>query len=235
LRINDTYQKAYQVYQAQVSLEEKNKKGDYTIVLSYSQEMQNIAKTAFKANDEIKIFEEAYKDTTSEKISELAQDYADLEQAYNKIKLAFQEERFEDSLTLIDEGYAKLSEVQSKQTTARLLYSATTRTLKNFIQTNWKIILTFLVVIILILIVFQTAIRQYLIKKKINNLYIRKDTLNSLVKKLQNDYFKTKKISETEYHVKTDKFKEMIRDIDRQIPLLKEDLAKVSKADKKRK
>jgi exonuclease VII small subunit len=43
LRINDTYQKAYQVYQAQVSLEEKNKKGDYTIVLSYSQEMQKIA------------------------------------------------------------------------------------------------------------------------------------------------------------------------------------------------
>ena len=49
------------------------------------------------------------------------------------------------------------------------------------------------------------------------------------MKKLQSGYFKTKNISETEYYSKTDRFKEMVRDIDRQIPLLKEQLISVEK------
>ena len=44
--------------------------------------------------------------------------------------------------------------------------------------------------------------------------------------KIQKDYFQEGKIPEGEYNIKTKKYAELIRDIDRQIPLLQEELAK---------
>ena len=67
------------------------------------------------------------------------------------------------------------------------------------------------------------------IKKEINALNVRKRTLNDLIKKLQKSYFGSKTMSETEYRVKLEKFKNMIRDVDRQIPLLNEELVKLKK------
>lgn len=58
---------------------------------------------------------------------------------------------------------------------------------------------------------------------------IQKGILSELIKKLQTNYFKDKKISETEYKVKLEAFKEMIRDLDRKIPLLREKLIKIGR------
>jgi len=49
---------------------------------------------------------------------------------------------------------------------------------------------------------------------------------------MQEGYFKTKKLSESEYNIKLKKFKELIRDIDRQIMVLKEDMFKFEKKKK---
>ena len=66
-------------------------------------------------------------------------------------------------------------------------------------------------------------------KTKLNNLYIQKKSVNELIKKVQYEYFKTKKMSEMEYSVKLKTFNDMLRDIDRQIPEINEQLAKVNK------
>ena len=50
----------------------------------------------------------------------------------------FDEERFEETITLVDEGYKRLSEIEASQTTVRLFYSTTTKTLKTFFIENWK-------------------------------------------------------------------------------------------------
>ena len=57
----------------------------------------------------------------------------------------------------------------------------------------------------------------------------QKKALNTLIQNMQKSYFKTKKLSETEYTIKLKKFKELIRDIDRQIIVLKEEMFKVKK------
>jgi len=64
---------------------------------------------------------------------------------------------------------------------------------------------------------------------KFNHLMTQKKALNTLIQNMQKSYFKTKKLSETEYTIKLKKFKELIRDIDRQIMVLKEEMFKVKK------
>jgi hypothetical protein len=64
---------------------------------------------------------------------------------------------------------------------------------------------------------------------KLNNIILRKKTINNLIKEMQTKYFKTKKISENEYNLKLKKFEEMLRDIERETMVLKEEIFKAKK------
>ena len=136
---------------------------------------------------------------------------------------------------LINQGYQKISEIQASQTAINLFYATTSQNLKSFFQKNWlKISITGGIIILLIL-VFWTTIKRTRLKARLNNLDAQKEALDSLIKNLQSRYFKTKDISETEYAVKMERFKEMIRDIDRQIPMLREEMLKLNKSKQKKK
>ncbi len=224
VRVNESYQDAFQLYSAQKALENTGKRAKYDLVIEYAVHVNDIKKSAFKADDELRIFLEAY-DSSAEKIN-----LSEMDEDYNAIIVSFKEERFEDTLELIDIGYERLSEVQSSQTAVRLFYSTTSRTLKNFFINNWLKLVIGIVVVITFLIIFKKALSKFLLVRKEKYLSLQKNVLNSLIKELQKNYFKTKKTSEVEYRVKLKKFKEMILDINRQIPLLKEEMVKLTKA-----
>jgi hypothetical protein len=46
--------------------------------------------------------------------------------------------------------------------------------------------------------------------------------------KSQQDYFQTGKIADSDYKIRAANYAELVRDIDRQVPLIKEELAKLS-------
>jgi hypothetical protein len=232
-RANESLENALELYNGQLALEEKNNKSaNYELAISYASAVSQIKDVAIKANDELKVFRETY--NAAQKDANLSS----FESDYNAIEMSFREERFEDTLTLIDQGYNKLSELQASQTTIKLFYETTSKTLKQFFVSNWDKLISanfyesvyfYCLVIIVLLIIFWTTLKRLRLRSKIKHLLLQKATLNDLLKKLQLDYFKLKKISDMEYKVKTERFKEMIRDIDRQIPLLKESLAKIDK------
>ena len=85
-------------------------------------------------------------------------------------------------------------------------------------------------IVLVLLLVFWKAISKYLVLRKIKYLETKKNVLNNLIQKVQVNYFKDKNASENEYRIKIKTFDEMIRDINRQIPLLKEEIAKISKS-----
>jgi len=68
-----------------------------------------------------------------------------------------------------------------------------------------------------------------ILRKQLKNLKIRKESLRDLIGNTQKDYFQFGKMSEREYEIRTRNFAEMIRDIDRQIPLVEEKLVKYGK------
>ncbi|MEK6850695.1 MAG: hypothetical protein AABX85_03920 [Nanoarchaeota archaeon] len=227
LRVNETFQEAQQIYEAQLSLEKDGRLADYKIVLRATKSISQVKDSALKARDELKIFREAYVDAGK------TYDLSSMQADYNEIEKSFSEERFEDTLSLIDGGYAKISEIQSSQTAFNLYYEATSKTLKKFFEDNWPKMLIIAVLIVIALILSWTMIKKLRIRSKLKNLNLQKATLYGLIKKLQYNYFETKKISEGEFSVKLEHFKEMLRDIDRQIPLLREDLFKIDKNEMK--
>ena len=228
-RANESLQEALQLYAAQLALEDTGSSGNYKVVLNDAQKVSNIKEAAIKASDELRIFNVAYIEASKET------NLSEMHQQYDEIQKSFNEERFEDTSDLINKGYKSISDIQASQTSLKLFYDTTSNTLKKFFTDNWIKILIIALAAIIALVIFWTTIKKLGVNSKIRHLMLEKDTLNSLIKKMQGDYFKSRTISETEYRVKTERFKEMIRDIDRQIPLLKEELVKLEKNNTKKK
>lgn len=225
-RVNESLQETKQIYLGQLALEMSYKKYDYSLVFERTSNINSIAETAFRAFDEFRVFNETYFEASKEI------DLSSMQADYQKILTSFNDERFEETLTLIDAGYTKLSETQSKQTSVNLFYSTTSRTIKNFFINNWvKILIIFFIVLILFMI-FRKALEKYIVHIKLNELTRRKQVLNDLIKKLQKDYFEKNTISQEEYTIKLNKFTEMLRDIAREVPLLREEVMKLTEGGK---
>jgi ABC-type transport system involved in multi-copper enzyme maturation permease subunit len=220
-RVNEIYSDALQLYEAQVALEESGKIADYEIVIKYCEDIGKIKKDALNANDQLNVFVESYKETSKDA------NLSEMEGDYNEIVKSFNEERFEDTLKLIDGAYYKMSEIESSQTGLRLFYEATTASVKKWFIENWKNLVIGFVLLLIIYLITYKSLKRFRLKREIKSLVLKKAALNNLIKKLQKQYFSDNKISETEYNVKIERFKEMIRDVDRQIPLLNEKLAKL--------
>ncbi len=223
LRPNESLQKALQLYEAQLALEKSGRSAKYDLVIKYALEVVDIKEKAFKAYDELIVFEEFFNSTAKE---------IDLSAAYSKnqeILKSFKEERYEDTLKLIDEGYKLVSEIEASHTMVNLFYEAVSGRIKRFLINNWKNILVVLAVFTVVGIIFRKPINKIRIKLKLNDLMSQKKSIDRLIRNLQHKYFETKEISESEYHVKITKFKEMLRDVERQIFITKEEYMKYSK------
>jgi len=223
LRVNETYQEALQLYSAQMALEEKGRSSNYRLVIEYALEVSSTEKVALEANDELRVFKENYV------IAEKSANLSAMQDDYNSIIISFNDERFEDTLTLINKGYDKISEIQSSQTAVNAVYSATSKTLKNFFIQNGLKIAIVVSVFIILLLVFWNVLTRLEMRIRLNNLIMRKKSINGLIKEMQASYFKTKKLSETEYKIKLKNYEELIRDIDRQVMVLKEEMFKMNK------
>jgi hypothetical protein len=223
LRVNETYQEAFQLYSAQLALEETERKADYKLVIKYTSEISSIKKIAIEANDELKIFKETVENTRKET------NLSKFEEEYNQIILSFNEERFEETLELIKNGYDRISEIQSSQTATNVFYLSTISALRDFFVKNKFEIAIIGSLILFLLFIFWNTFKKLMKRVKFNNLIIQKNAINGLIKKIQESYFKTKKISENEYKIKLKKFEELTRDIDRQIMVLKEEIFKINK------
>ena len=99
-------------------------------------------------------------------------------------------------------------------------------------RSNWIYLSSVLVILFVFFLVYKNAVKKWLIKRKIAYLEVEKQTFKNLIRRTQKNYFELGKMSESGYVIKTKKFAELIRDIDRQIPLLKEEFVKIQRKEK---
>ncbi|MFW5977488.1 MAG: hypothetical protein ACOCQQ_03175, partial [Candidatus Nanoarchaeia archaeon] len=119
----------------------------------------------------------------------------------------------------------KASEYDALNTKVKALMAASSRNIKSFLQRNWEFVLGGLVVALILFFILKKIIRKALIKRKLKQLHLRKESIHELTKQIQKEYFSTGKLSESAYHIRLKVYGEMVRDIRRQIPLLEEELA----------
>ena len=221
-RYNDTLIITKQIFDAQVALENAGGKPSYYLVYEKLEELEDIKQKAFKNIDELNALKSAINQTEGIDLTQVLDLY---EQAENE----FEAERYEKSLELIDMTYKRLSELKALQTKVKAFYEATSRNIVNFFKERWKEIASIVAAIIIIVILTHNRIACWRIKRKMKQLELRKKSIKELIKKTQKDYFEKGELSENTFRIRTKKYAELIRDLNRQIPLLREELVIRSK------
>jgi preprotein translocase subunit SecG len=225
-KINDTLNDAKLLYYSQIALENSTnfyQKPDYKLVNEYAIKVSKLKELILKTNDELIVFLDIYSIASQES------DLSDMDSEYDEIVRSFEEERFEDTLNMIPNGYNRISEIQASQTTLRIIYLTTSRSIKTFLYKYWFKIVIILFISALLLLIFWRTIRKYKLNKKLKNLKFEKESINELIKKAQKNYFKDSSLSQRQFKIKIKRFKEIERNIEIDIIQLKESLFKINK------
>jgi hypothetical protein len=224
IRINDSLKQAQLLYNSQVILLERKSKYDFSPVISYCSEISQINQIAVSARDEFNALLGFYNESLI-----AGMNTASIDVIINEIRDEINSERYEKVKPLVDSAYNEIINVKSAYTAVNVFLASTTKSFSRFLLNNWKIISGTLLVLIILFIIYRLRIMRYLINRQIQGLELRKKTIRDLIMRTQKDYFEGGKISEGEYNIKTKKFAELVRDIDRQIPTLREELARLEK------
>jgi hypothetical protein len=227
VRVNDTLTQAQNMFDAQKVLDERAKPYDFGLVIPYCEEISQLKESAFESRDEFTALLKFYNESLNEDM-----DTSSVDVIIKNIENEIESERYEKVRPLVDDAYEKIINVKSEHTTLNLFYRTTTRTLKDFFYENWIYLILGFVALFILFFVYKNTIFQVIIKKKIKNLERRKKVIKDLIRKTQKQYFDHGKMSEGNYNIRVKKFAELIRDIDRQIPLLQESLIKILKKKK---
>jgi tetratricopeptide (TPR) repeat protein len=217
IRYNDTLLESMQLFKNQAVFEESNK-SDYTLLKQKLNDLKLIESNAYLNYDELNALKQSI-DSVQDINTSLAMEL------YYQAEASFKAERYEESLNLIDQAYEKISELEATTTKIKAMYDVTSRTIANFLKEHWKEILYYSVLSILLVALLSVPISNFRIKRHISSLEVRSQAIKSLIAKTQKEYFDHGTLSETTYHVRMKKYGELLRDINRQIPLLKEKLA----------
>lgn len=228
IRVNDTLKEAQALYDSQVVLHDKKRNYDFSLVIPYCNAIKQIKADSIMATDEFSALLKFYNDSIVPGMNTSSID-ALVSQAQSEIT----SERYELVSDIVNEAYTEIIDVKSSYTSLNIFISSTTTGLRKFIVDNWKVILTLLVLGILFFMAYRIKIFKWITERKINSLMVRKNTLKNLIMKTQKSYFQLGTIAEGEYNIKTKKFAELVRDIDRQIPLLEEELIKLERKSSK--
>lgn len=221
-RVNDSLKALENLYDAQILLKEKKKPYEFSSVIPYCNEIKSIRDLAFQSRDDLIALKQFYKETVE------GLNTSSIDVIISEAEIEIKNERYEKVSPLTKKAYNEITKVKSEQTTLNLFYQTTTRSIGKLLNENKYYILAIVVIFIFVFFIYKKAIYTYIIKRKINGLELRKNTLKDLIMKTQKDYFEKGIISEGAFTIKTKKLAELIRDIDRQVPLLQEELVKIS-------
>lgn len=214
--VNELFYDAKEIYDLEVVMEgEFNRNGDFSQVVKKIERIFEVSEEAFVAKDELEVFLIFFGDF--EENIDVSSMYSDRDE----IVRSFEEERFSDTVELIEVGYEKLYDLEASQTALRTFYDSTSKSIRSFFVNSWKVILVVGGALVVLFFVFRRAIVVFFVRRKVKLLKFRKESILNLIKETQRSYFDKGKMSAEQYKIKVRKFEEMIRDIDRQLPVLK--------------
>jgi len=231
LSIEDNIKQAEATYVAQGLLKEKKSNYDFALVFPYCDTVKQIREDALAAQDEVNSLMMFYNDSIIP-----GMDTTTIDAMINDVNDAIKNERYTEVSAIVEKTYTEITTVRSSYTALNIFYKSTARGIMAFLTSknrilqiaNWQFLTGLVVLILILLLIYRVQIRKMRLNRQLSKLINRKKTIKELVMKTQKDYFQYGKIPEGEYNIKTKRFAELIRDIDRQIPLVQEELAKIS-------
>ena len=221
LRARDAYVAAAQWLDGQAALEEIGSKADYSFVLDSANQISTMEKTSFSIKDELDVLGIRLANAT---------EGANLTSATalrDSARAEFVDGRFEEAKSLIEQSYSEISSAESAAIHSRTLVESTRKNIETFLRDNWQPIAAIAAALVVLLFLFQKRIRRFMLTSKYNSLLHEREVLQGMLRELQKNYFDRGTVNEMSYHIKTKKFGDLIRNINRQLPLLKEELKRI--------
>ena len=216
-RVKDLFQTTQQLFDAQVAYEKSNGTASYEAVAEKSQEIVRIKNLAFQISDELNALQDVLEDRKKEI------DITEPMELYTSAKADLDAERYEGAKEKIAQAYSRITEIEAGTTTSRVLTEAS-KTVFQRARESWKEILIAAIIIVIAFSFGFDRIWIYYKKIQMERLTLEKKIIEDLLERTQNDYFNKGKLSETGYHIKIKKYGELIRDINRQLPLIREEI-----------
>ncbi len=214
-RINDSIKSTTQIYDAQIILEARNLKADYSVIISSCQNIEQIEKSAYDAKDMLFSFNQEYEDFKN-KVKNYNINTTAVDLTVAGINQEMKDERYEKIIEEVPKAEDLMARVETEATTMNLFYSTITGGIKKFFVNNYLTILIIAALFLAFFIVYRLRLKKYLIKRKLQKLEIERKVLKDMIKQTQSDYFQEGKISQGIYNIKTKKYAEIIRDIEPQ-------------------
>ncbi len=226
-RVKDSFEVAETLFLAQLGRNETGR--TYDEVNKKNEEIRAIRKNAFAINDELKVLEASLNRVDK------GVDISEAQSLYNLAVQDFRSERYETARENINKAYDSISEAEAAHTQSAILVQAT-RSLGEKIILAWKGLGIAAVVIAVSLYFGLNRSRRIITEGRLRHLELEKKILEDLIQRTQKTYFEKGTMAETSYHIRMKKYADLIRDINRQVPLLYEELegAKILKKAKKK-
>ena len=219
-RLNDSFKQATIIFVSQSS----STNPDFSYVQKYCDDIKNVSKLGIDSRISFLALKNFYDLSLTSDMNT-----SNIDLLMKQIQTEIDNERYELVPDLIDKGYNLIIDTKSSNNAFNLFYNSTQTGFANFFQNNLIFILIFLAICLVLFLAYRTTITKYIIQNKIANLEKRKESIKELMKKTQKEYFQDNVLSEVAYNVRINTYGDMVRDIDRQIPLLKESLVKVTR------
>ncbi len=208
-----------QLLENNMNLELQNRVANYQKVDEKVRQIELIIINARLAKDEIDTFKLAIQNVEDEV------DTQELWGLSNQANAEFNDERYEQCISLIETGYTKIIELQSIEAKASAMADAASKNLANFLRENWFFIILIILIPIILFLLFRKKIKLFFLNKKLEENNSEIIILKEELKKSQTRYFIDGKLSENEFQIKTTIYSEKIRELNRQNALLNEAIA----------
>jgi hypothetical protein len=225
-QVNDTIKIAAEVYDTQLARERSKLGADYTVVIGYCNQIDGIRAVAYSAKDELYSLEKNYADFKAA-VAGYDLNTTDVDLLMNETRRMMADERYDKALENVPAARKEMIDVQAGATTLNLFYKTVSRGLVDIVYENWPVLAGIAVFIAAFAVFYRLRLRKVILKRRIARREVEKKVVLNMIGSTQKAYFKGGGMAESEYRIKTKKFAEIIRDIERQIPLLREELAKM--------
>lgn len=217
-RVSDMLLLAQDSLDGAVELAVLNKAGiDLTIFNQKMKEFGDMVDLEFTAHDEIA----ALKDRLDKAAKEVS-DISEATDLYNQAQAEFMDQHFENISLIVDKTDEKIIDLTSFQTRTGAIYDAAASSVTGFVSKYWAELALLFGVPLVLYLIFRRRIKRHNLMAKIDALELEKNTLNEEIKKAQKEYFVVGKMSEGAYTTRVNVYGEMIRDLTKEIALLRE-------------
>lgn len=215
-RVSDLYRRANATFVGQNASADP----DYSKVTAIVERMRGIEETAFRVHDELGLLNETVRELRAEGLNT-----SDVEDHYRAARIAFRGERFETAAEEVDATREAVSNARAVSTRVQAFSEAARGDIASFVDRNRWTLLGGLLLLAVVTVGGYRELHAYRLLKRKERLEHRKAVLEDLIAESQQAYFEEGEIAEETYRTRMDRYGEMVRDINRQIPVIEEELA----------